>query len=106
MISAAQYAQAMQAASSAKKAGFELEVSGSRFVLKPANGFASVLLKDETLVHYDNLENAAAFLRGWEIFSKHLTSVAGIDLTEVKSRIEQQRVADTLAGKKRRAIRF
>lgn len=106
MISSTQYSQAMQAASMAKKAGFEMEVSGNRFVLKPNNGIAAILLKDEAMVHYDNLESAMAFLRGWEAAGRHLASVAGIDVAEVKSRVEQQKVADTLSGKRRRTMKI
>lgn len=106
MISASHYAQAMQAASFAKKAGFEMEVSGNRFLLKPSNGLAAVLLKDEAMIHYDNLENATAFLRGWEAAARHLASLAGIDVADVKSRVDQQKVADTLSGKRRKTLKF
>ena len=105
MITATQYAQAMQAASFAKKAGFELGVVGNKFELRPINGFASVLLEGKDAIHYDNLENAIAFLRGWEVLSRHMTNLAGIEVAEVKSRTEQQRVADTLAGKRRRTLK-
>lgn len=106
MINASQYAQAMQAASFAKKAGFDMEVTGNRFTLKPNNGVAAILLKDETAIQYDNLENAVAFLRGWEAAARHLASLAGIDVADVKSRVEQQKVADTLAGKRRKTLKI
>lgn len=102
MISSTQYSQAMQASSMAKKAGFEMEVASNRFVLRPNNGIAAILLKDEAMVHYDNLEGAMAFIRGWDAAARHLASVAGIDATEIKSRVEQQKVADTLSGKRKR----
>lgn len=103
MISAAQYAQATHAAAYAKRIGFDLDVSSNRFILKPQSGFASILLKDDSYIQYDNLETMLAFLRGWEVLAKHMTSLAGLDVNEVKSRIDQQKVADTLSGKRRRS---
>lgn len=106
MINASQYAQATQASAAAKKSGFELVVSGNNFILNPVSGFASLFFKEEPVIRYGDLENTMSFLRGWDAFAKQLTNQAGIDLSEVKSRIEQQRIADTLAGKRRRSVKI
>ena len=105
MITPAQYAMAMHSSSFAKKTGFDLDVSNGKFVLRPVSGLAAILLKDTSNIHYDNLENAAAFLRGWEVLSRHLAGLASIDAAEVKSRMDQQKVADVLSGKKRKTLK-
>ncbi len=102
MMTPKQYNDAMDLASKVKRAGFELEVSGNRFCMMPKTGFAALLYPTDDKMFLDSVSDVLAFVHGWHAFAKALEGTTGIDTDEVKSRIEQQKVADVLAGKRRR----
>ena len=98
-----QYNDAMDLANKVKRAGFELEVEANRFCIMPKSGYAALLYPTEDRLRVDTVNDVIAFVHGWHAFAKALESATGIDVDEVKTRIEQQKVADVLAGKRRRA---
>ena len=97
-----QYNDAMDLANKVKRAGFELEVASNRFCITPKTGYAALLYPTDDKLYVDTVNDVIAFVHGWHAFAKALESATGIDVDEVKSRMEQQKVADTLAGKRRR----
>lgn len=97
-----QYNDAMELANKVKKAGFELEIEANRFCITPKTGYAALLYPTNDKLRVDTVNDVVAFVHGWHAFAKALESATGIDVDEVKSRMEQQKVADVLAGKRRR----
>lgn len=103
MMTPKQYNDAMELTNKVKRAGFELDVEGNRFCIMPKTGFAALLYPTSDKLRVDTVGDVIAFVHGWHAFAKALESATGIDIDEIKSRIDQQKVADTLAGKRRRA---
>lgn len=97
-----QYNDAMELANKVKRAGFELEIEANRFCITPKTGYAALLYPANDKLRVDTVNDVVAFVHGWHAFAKALESATGIDVDEVKTRIEQQKVADVLSGKRRR----
>ena len=106
MVTTVQYEMSINLAAKAKKLGFDLQTRNSSFILLPKSGIVSLLVTETTGRNFASADELAQFLNGWDAAISLLSKRAGLTHDEIKSRIEQQQVMDTLADKRRRSVRL
>ena len=102
---AEQFARCEKLKRDARALGFTVEMSTSALTpdymrFKPTKGLPKLLLGSNGVDNHKffSVESAIAWLAGWDVLERHLSSQAGLELEEIADRVEQQRVLRALQG--------